>query len=147
VTDAVIVATARIGLASIPGKENVAKRYDPKHPQVLRINPKRQVPVLIHGGVEIFDSTQIFEYFERLKPTPPLWPQTPAAQEAIAQAHRYYAEADGLLGGSDYLAWRDRLTARPAVRELVLQFADALTRFKLPLPDFIERAAARPEHV
>jgi glutathione S-transferase len=23
--------------------------YDPKHPEVLRVNPKRQVPVLIHG--------------------------------------------------------------------------------------------------
>jgi len=39
------------------------------------------------------------------------------------------------------LAWRDRLTARPAVGHLVLQFADTLTRLKLPLPDFIERAA------
>ena len=36
--------------------------YTPKHPEVLRINPKRQVPVLIDGDVEIFDSTQIFEY-------------------------------------------------------------------------------------
>ncbi len=35
--------------------------YDPKHPEVLRINPKRQVPVLVHGALEIFDSTQIFE--------------------------------------------------------------------------------------
>ena len=24
-------------------------RYDPKHPEVLRINPKAQVPVLVHG--------------------------------------------------------------------------------------------------
>jgi glutathione S-transferase len=183
-------------------------RYDPKHPEVLRINPKRQVPVLIHESVEIFDSTQIFEYFEHLKPQPSLWPQTPAgraharllelksdevffphvirlmglqdqlgqpaAQEAIAQAHQYYVEADALLARSDYLAgeytyadigfymaqlfaarkgapmtaatprllaWRDRLTARPPVRQLVLQFADTLTRLKLPLPDFIERAA------
>ena len=38
--------------------------YQPKHPEVLRINPKRQVPVLIDGDLEIFDSTQIFEYFE-----------------------------------------------------------------------------------
>ena len=35
-------------------------RYEPKHPQVLRVNPKAQVPVLIDGAVEIFDSTQIF---------------------------------------------------------------------------------------
>lgn len=48
--------------------------YEPKHLEVLRINPKRQVPVLIHGDVEIFDSTQIFEYLEDLQPVPPLWP-------------------------------------------------------------------------
>ena len=48
--------------------------YEPKHPDVLRINPKRQVPVLIDGDLEIFDSTQIFEYFEEIKPQPPLWP-------------------------------------------------------------------------
>lgn len=52
--------------------------YEPKHPDVLRINPKRQVPVLIHGNVEIFDSTQIFEYFEDLQPEPRLWPAAPA---------------------------------------------------------------------
>ncbi len=56
--------------------------YEPKHPDVLRINPKRQVPVLIHSGswgdLEIFDSTQIFEYLEDLAPQLPLWPVTPA---------------------------------------------------------------------
>src|SRR5262245_34593873 len=54
--------------------------YEPKHPEVVRINPKRQVPVLIHGDLEIFDSTQIFEYFEDLKPDPPLWPPGRAAR-------------------------------------------------------------------
>lgn len=49
-------------------------RYQPKHPEVLRINPKAQVPVLIHEGLEIFDSTQILEYLEDLAPTPALWP-------------------------------------------------------------------------
>lgn len=49
--------------------------YDPKHPDVLRVNPKAQVPVLIDGDLELFDSTQIFEYFEDLKPRPPLWPK------------------------------------------------------------------------
>ena len=49
--------------------------YEPKHPEVLRVNPKRQVPVLIHDDLEIFDSTQIFEYLEDLKPEPPLWPR------------------------------------------------------------------------
>ncbi len=51
-----------------------AQRYDPPHPEVVRINPKRQVPVVVDGSLELFDSTQIFEYFEDLRPTPPLWP-------------------------------------------------------------------------
>src|ERR1700730_19380653 len=49
--------------------------YSPKHPEVLRINPKGQVPVLVHGDLEIIDSTQIFEYLEDLQPTPALWPR------------------------------------------------------------------------
>ena len=52
--------------------------YEPKHPEVLRVNPKRQVPILLDGDVEIFDSTQIFEYVEDRWPNPPLWPLPPA---------------------------------------------------------------------
>jgi glutathione S-transferase len=48
--------------------------YNPTHPEVLRVNPKRQVPVLVHGNLDLFDSTQIFEYLEDLKPSPALWP-------------------------------------------------------------------------
>src|SRR5437879_12842964 len=48
--------------------------YQPKHPEVARINPKRQVPVLVDGDLEIFDSTQIFEYLETVRPEPLLWP-------------------------------------------------------------------------
>jgi glutathione S-transferase len=51
--------------------------YEPKHPDVLRINPKAQVPVLIDGDLELYDSTQIFEYFEDTRPSPPLWPSYP----------------------------------------------------------------------
>jgi glutathione S-transferase len=51
--------------------------YQPKHAEVLRVNPKRQVPVLIDGDVEIFDSTQIFEYLEDKYPAPSLWPHAP----------------------------------------------------------------------
>ena len=32
-------------------------RYEPQDPEVVRVHPKRLVPVLIHGEVEIFDST------------------------------------------------------------------------------------------
>jgi glutathione S-transferase len=59
--------------------------YQPKHPEVLRINPKRQVPVLIDGDTEIFDSTQIFEYLEDRSPSPRLWPASPAERARARQ--------------------------------------------------------------
>ena len=65
--------------------------YEPKHPEVARINPKRQVPVLVDGDLELFDSTQIFEYLEELQPTPPLWP---ADVRARARARRLEHESD-----------------------------------------------------
>ena len=50
--------------------------YSPRHPDVLRVNPKRQVPVLLDDGIELYDSTQIFEYCEDRWPVPALWPAT-----------------------------------------------------------------------
>lgn len=48
--------------------------YSPKHLDVVRINPKAEIPVLIDDDLEIYESTQIFEYFEDIQPTPALWP-------------------------------------------------------------------------
>jgi glutathione S-transferase len=59
---------------------DMTRLYAPKHPEVARINPKGQVPVLVDGDLEIFDSTQIFEYLETLRPEPALWPAAPAAR-------------------------------------------------------------------
>jgi glutathione S-transferase len=64
-------------------------RYLPKHPDVARINPKGQVPVLIDTRdgevVELFDSTQIFEYLEDIQPEPRLWPEALAARARARQ--------------------------------------------------------------
>jgi glutathione S-transferase len=65
--------------------------YSPKHPEVLRVNPKGQVPVLVHGSLDIFDSTQIFEYLEDLQPTPALWPRDIADR---ARARRLEHQSD-----------------------------------------------------
>jgi glutathione S-transferase len=180
--------------------------YQPKHPDVLRINPKRQVPVLIDGDLEIFDSTQIFEYFESIKPEPALWPaeprarararllehksdevyfppiirlmglqampDDPAAVDARAAALAFYdgmekeiADKEWLAGRYSYAdiafymaqifgdrmgapmtdahprlqAWRDRMSARPAVRKV----AGAMGRYLLSqgrkLPAFLAK--------
>lgn len=65
--------------------------YEPKHPEVLRINPKRQVPVLVHDDLELYDSTQIFEYLEDLAPARPLWPRDIMQR---ARARRLEHESD-----------------------------------------------------
>ena len=70
---------------------DMERLYQPKHPEVARINPKGQVPVLVHGKIEIFDSTQIFEYLEDLAPAPALWPADRAQR---AWARRLELESD-----------------------------------------------------
>jgi glutathione S-transferase len=184
--------------------------YEPKHPEVARINPKRQVPVLVHGDLEIFDSTQIFEYFEDLKPEPPLWPRDiaarararliehksdevyfppvvrlmglqerpddPAAVAARDASARFYEELEGTIPNRDYLAgdfsyadiafymaqlfgermgapmttatprlqrWRERVTARPAVRKVVGAMAAYLLSQDRPLPQFLASLAPK----
>ena len=46
--------------------------YSPKHPDVLAVNPKGQVPVLVDGELSLYDSTIILEYLEDAYPHPPL---------------------------------------------------------------------------
>jgi glutathione S-transferase len=188
---------------------DMQRLYEPKHPEVARINPKRQVPVLIQGDLEIFDSTQIFEYLEELQPSPALWPaapsarararllelksdevyfppivrlmglqetpQDPAAIAARGAAARYYEEMESLMPDREYLAgpysfadiafymaqifgarmgapmtgaaprlqqWRDRMTARPAVRQVVGPMVAFLISQGRPIPDFLSGVAA-----
>jgi len=90
--------------------------YTPKHPEVLRINPKKQVPVLVEGDLEIFDSTQIFEYLEDLQPDPPLWPQERRARaRARLLEHKsdevYFPHVIRLMGLQDNLRGEAALAA------------------------------------
>lgn len=56
---------------------NQAQGYSPKHPDVLALNPKGQVPVLLDRGLALYDSTVILEYLEDAYPNPPLYPRSP----------------------------------------------------------------------
>jgi len=183
--------------------------YQPKHPEVARINPKRQVPVLVDGDLEIFDSTQIFEYFETIRPEPALWPAEPKAKararllemksdevyfppivrlmglqarpddpgavEARAAATRSYDEMERTIGSQPWLAgsysyadiafymaqlfgarmtapmtgahprlqaWRDRMSARPAVAQVAGAMGRYLSSQGRPLPDFLATLSA-----
>ena len=183
--------------------------YQPKHPEVARINPKHQVPVLVDGDLEIFDSTQIFEYLETIRPEPALWPvepkarararlvemksdevyfppivrlmglqatpDDPAAVEARAATAFFYDEREKGLGSGEWLAgnysyadiafymaqlfgermgapmtdahprlkaWRERMSARPAVAKVAVAMGRYLLGQGRKLPDFLARLSA-----
>lgn len=174
--------------------------YEPKHPEVVRINPKRQVPVLIDGDLELFDSTQIFEYLESLKRDPALWPSEPRARArarllehksdevyfphivrlmsdpkapgAHDAASRFYEEMERTIGDREWLAgaysyvdiafymaqffgermgapiyadlprlhaWRDRMSTRPAVKQVAGAMGRYLLSIGRTLPPFMRK--------
>jgi glutathione S-transferase len=107
--------------------------YEPKHPDVLRVNPKRQVPVLIHDDLEIFDSTQIFEYLEDLKPHPALWPREIKARARarlleLKSDEIYFPHIIRLMGLQQDLASPDAVAAKTGAaafcREIEARLAD-----------------------
>ena len=107
--------------------------YDPKHPDVLRINPKRQVPVLVHADLELFDSTQIFEYLEDLRPTPVLWPrdirQRARARRLEHQSDEvYFPHVIRLMSLQDNLGDPIAVTNIEAAQAYYIQMDDILTK-------------------
>lgn len=98
---------------------DMQRLYEPKHPEVVRLNPKRQVPVLIDGDVALFDSTQIFEYLEDRFPEPPLWPRDVAARARARQLELmadevYFPPIIRLMGLQDRPADPAAIAARDA---------------------------------
>jgi glutathione S-transferase len=73
---------------------NRRDRYLPHHPDVVAINPKRQVPCLVDDDVTLYDSTVILEYLEDRHPDPPLMPRDPAGR---ARCRLLELEADEVL--------------------------------------------------
>jgi glutathione S-transferase len=73
---------------------SLANRYEPHHPDVVALNPKRQVPVLVDGEIAVYDSTLILEYLEDRYPQPSL---RPAELAGRARCRRLEASADEIL--------------------------------------------------
>jgi glutathione S-transferase len=71
-----------------------AAGYEPRHPEVVRLNPKRQVPVLVDDDLALYDSTIILEYLEDRYPTPALLPSDAAER---ARCRQLEAAADEIL--------------------------------------------------
>ena len=64
---------------------SLKNRYEPHHPEVARLNPKGEVPVLIDDDVVVYDSTLICEYLDERNPTPALLPRERAARARCRQ--------------------------------------------------------------
>ncbi len=71
-----------------------ASGYQPKSAEVLAVNPKGQVPVLIDEGLAVYDSTIILEYLEDRYPEPPLYPRDVRER---ARCRQLEAAADEIL--------------------------------------------------
>jgi glutathione S-transferase len=115
--------------------------YEPKHPEVLRINPKRQVPVLIHDDLEIFDSTQIFEYLEDLEPDPALWPRDFKARARarlleLKSDEIYFPHIIRLMGLQGDLASSEAVAAKAGAAAFYQQFETQLADRQYLAGDF-----------
>ncbi len=64
---------------------SITDRYLPHHPEVVALNPKAEVPILVDGDVTLYDSTVILEYLEDRYPNPPLYPSHPAGKGRCRQ--------------------------------------------------------------
>jgi glutathione S-transferase len=69
-------------------------RYLPHHPEVVALNPKREVPVLVDGDAVVYDSTVILEYLEERYPEIPLYPSEAGER---ARCRQLEAGADEIL--------------------------------------------------
>jgi glutathione S-transferase len=56
------------------------KRGDHLTPEFLKVNPRGLVPVLIHDGEVVVESTLICDYLDDVFPAPPLKPESPLAR-------------------------------------------------------------------
>jgi glutathione S-transferase len=64
--------------------------------ELLEINPRGEVPVLVDGDLRLYDSTVILEYLEDRYPKPPLYPADVAVR---ARARQLEDMGDWMLGG------------------------------------------------
>jgi glutathione S-transferase len=59
------------------------RRNEHLTPEYVGINPKAVVPVLVHDGVVIVESSDIIDYLDQTFPQPPLRPADPAERERM----------------------------------------------------------------
>lgn len=111
---------------------SLADRYLPQHPDVVALNPKAQVPVLVDDELSLYDSTLILEYLEDRYPERPLLPKDPAGrarcrQQEAAADEIWFPHIWTLIEGRFYPApdeGRDDAPTDEAVAELASLCSD-----------------------
>jgi glutathione S-transferase len=68
--------------------------------QLRRLNPLGQVPVLVHGGEAVADSSAIARHLEQHWPDPPLLPADPVARAYCALVEEWADEALSFIVGA-----------------------------------------------
>jgi glutathione S-transferase len=82
--------------------------------ELLRANPRVEVPALDDGGVLVVGSSDIALYLERVKPEPSVYPQDAAAWvKARAWERAADTAIDPVLINLSYWLWAERSDARP----------------------------------
>ncbi len=81
----------------------------------VRANPRAEVPVLIDGDVEIFDSTIILEYIEDKWPTPSLLPSSPGDRARVRMIEEVMdTHFEAINWGLGEVGWFQRATGELA---------------------------------
>ena len=84
-------------------------RFEQHEPWFLAINPSGQVPVLVHDGAVVVESTVISEYLEDVFPDVPLRPADPL-RAATARVMVKYVD-DHVMPSVSMIAWHHRVRA------------------------------------
>jgi glutathione S-transferase len=106
---------------------SLADRYLPHHPEVVRLNPKAEVPVLVDGDTSVYDSTVILEYLEDRHPTPPLYPKSAAGRAEVRQLE---ATADEIFFPNVWSLIEESFYPEPAEGRDPARLADAQERLR-----------------
>src|SRR5690349_20663567 len=77
--------------------------------ELTRVNPRREVPVLLDGDLVIVNSSDILQYLERRYPTPALYPTT-SEDYVCARALERLADQrlDPIVVNCSYWHWTER---------------------------------------
>ncbi len=92
-----------------PGRDTV-----PSTPKSCASTPSARCPCSSTETLEIFDSTQIFEYLEDLQPDPALWPREPAAR-ALARGLEHQSDEVYFPHIIRLMSLQDALAGEPAL--------------------------------